>query len=302
MKEVVMVIGTPKSVVVGLDRSEAGRAAVEQAAELAVRRRAPLRLVHAYEASQYQIGPVPGAKEGVYELLRGASARLVQDTVDVLKVVYPELETSVRLEPGSAVQMLVEESRTAEAVVVGSRGSGGFADLLLGSTTLHLASQAHCPVLAVPVPVENRPHRHGVVVGVDGSPVSDEAVGAAFEWAAELREPLHAVHAWTDPARVGGAGVMMPVVYDPELVASEERRLIAETTAGWAEKYPDVQVTTSVLRGHPVRTLTAAATYTSLLVVGSRGRGALASTVLGSVSHGVLHHATSPVLVVRHES
>ena len=81
--------------------------------------------------------------------------------------------------------MLVDESRTADVVVVGARGSGGFADLVIGSTTLHLASQAHCPVLAVPVPVEQRPHRHGVVVGVDGSAVSTEAVGAAFEWAAD---------------------------------------------------------------------------------------------------------------------
>jgi nucleotide-binding universal stress UspA family protein len=297
-----MVVGTRRSVVVGLDRSEAGRAAVEQAAELAVRRKAPLRLVRAYEASQYQVGPVPGAREGVHELLRGASSRLVEDTLDVLDVVYPDLETSVRLEPGSAVKLLVEESRTADVVVVGARGSGGFADLVLGSTTLHLTSQAHCPVLAVPVPVEQRPHRHGVVVGVDGSAVSTDAVGVAFEWAAELHEPLHAVNAWTDPARSGGAGVMMPLVFDPELVEAEQRRVVAETTAGWAEKYPDVQLTTSVLRGHPVRTLTSAATYASLLVVGSRGRSALASTVLGSVSHGVLHHATGPVLVVRHES
>jgi nucleotide-binding universal stress UspA family protein len=297
-----MVVRTRRAVVVGLDRSEAGRAAVEQAAELAARRKAPLRLVRAYEASQYQIGPVPGAKAGVHELLRNASERLVKDTEDVLGVVHPDLELSDRLEAGSAVEVLVEESRTADVVVVGSRGSGGFADLVLGSTTLHLTSQAHCPVLAVPEPAEGRPHRHGVVVGVDGSPVSTEAVGAAFEWAAELHEPLHIVHAWTDPARTGGPGVMMPLVYDPRLVEDEERRVVVETTSGWAQKYPDVPVTTSVLRGHPVRTLTAAATYASVLVVGSRGRGTLASTVLGSVSHGVLHHATSPVLVVRHES
>ena len=199
------------------------------------------------------------------------------------------------------VQLLVEESRTADVVVVGACGSGGFADLVIGSTTLHLASQAHCPVLAVPVPVEQRPHRHGVVVGVDGSPVSTEAVGAAFEWAAELRSRCtRSTHGPTRRAVV--AGVMMPLVFDPALVEAEQRRVVAETTAGWAEKYPEVQLTTSVLRGHPVRTLTSAATYASLLVVGSRGRSALASTLLGSVSHGVLHHATSPVLVVRHES
>jgi nucleotide-binding universal stress UspA family protein len=91
---------------------------------------------------------------------------------------------------------------------------------------------------------------------------------------------------------------MMPLVYDPALVANEEKRVLAESMAGWSEKYPDVQVEYQILPGHPVQALVIGAATSSLLVVGSRGRGSLRSLLLGSVSHGVLHHTRGPVAVV----
>jgi nucleotide-binding universal stress UspA family protein len=184
--------------------------------------------------------------------------------------------------------------------VLGSRGSGDFVDLMIGSTTLHVASQAHCPVIAVPAPREGGPSRHGVVVGVDGSPDSENAIDVAFQLAAETHEPLRAVRAWADPA-VLGPGAMLPLVYDPALVTQEERLVLAEAMAGWSEKYPDVAVEQHVLRGHPVATLLRAGAEARYLVVGARGRGPLRSLLLGSVSHGVLHHADGPVVVVRRD-
>ena len=91
---------------------------------------------------------------------------------------------------------------------------------------------------------------------------------------------------------------MLPLVNDPRLVNDEERVAMAESMAGWSEKYPDVKVEHRVVRDHPVHALVAAAGHAQLLVVGSRGRGTLRSLLLGSVSHGVLHHATGPVAVV----
>jgi nucleotide-binding universal stress UspA family protein len=284
--------------VVGLDRSDAGRAAVEQAAEIAARKHMPLRLVHAYGPSHHGLRHATWTKEGVPELLSASARRLVDDTVDVLRLVYPDLAVTSRLEPGSAVGLLVEESRGAAFLVVGSRGSGGFADLAVGSTTQHVASQALCPVLAVPCPPDGEPERRGVVVGVDGSPVSEHAIELAFEMASELEQPLDAVHAWTDPAQLG-PGVMLPLVYDRDLVEDEERLVLAESLAGWADKYPDVVVTSTVTRDHPVPALVRASAGARVLVVGSRGRGPVSSALLGSVSHGVLHHATVPVAVVR---
>ena len=289
------------TIVVGLDRSDPGRAAVEYAAELAVRKHLPLRLVHADEPAQYALRPMPGRTVDIHGVLHNAAQRLVDETFEVLSLVYPTLPISVRLERGSPVEILLEESASAAVVVVGSRGSGGFTDLVIGSTPLHLASRSHCPVVAVPTPPSNEQPLHGVVVGVDGSEVSREAVVSALQAASELDEPLTAVHAWTDPARTG-AGVMLPLVYDPQLVNEEERRVLAEAMAGWAEKFPEVEVTQKVVRDHPVRALVAAASGARLLVVGSHGRGSVRSTLLGSVSHGVLHHATGPVEVVRHQA
>jgi nucleotide-binding universal stress UspA family protein len=91
---------------------------------------------------------------------------------------------------------------------------------------------------------------------------------------------------------------MLPLVYDPVLVNDEEQLVMAESMAGWSEKFPDVAVEHRVVRDHPVHALVGAADNARLLVVGSRGRGSLRSLLLGSVSHGVLHHATSPVAVV----
>ena len=199
----------------------------------------------------------------------------------------------------SATEALVEESHLAHTLVVGSRGAGGFAGLVIGSTTLHLTSSAACPVIAVPGPPDVDAPRRGVIVGVDGSPLSDAAIEYAFEVAADVGESLTAIHAWHDPTPTG-LGIMLPLFHDVKLVAQEERLVLAESMAGWQAKFPDVEVEHTVVLGHAVPALVSRAANARLLVVGSRGLGSIRSLVLGSVSHGVLHHATGPVAVVRH--
>jgi Universal stress protein UspA and related nucleotide-binding proteins len=286
------------AVIVGLDRSDPGRAAVEYAADLANRRHLPLRLLHAFEPSQYADRTTIGWREDVVALRRNSAQRLVDDTLEVLGILYPDLDVSAALHFGSATDMLIKASKDAHTVVLGSRGAGGFADLVIGSTTLHVTAHAKCPVIAVPGPPYAAVPRHGVVVGVDGSQLSEAAIGYAFEAASDVGEKLTAVHAWYDPAHTG-VGVMMPLGYDPTMAAREERLVMAESMAGWQEKFPDVEVEHLVVLGHPVPSLVSRATHARLLVVGSRGRSAVHSLVLGSVSHGVLHHATGPVAVVR---
>jgi nucleotide-binding universal stress UspA family protein len=287
-----------RSVVVGLDRSDHGRAAVEYAAAEADRRGLALRLVHAYESSQYEVRSSVGWSVDSPTIALNTAQRLIDDTTDVVHLAYPEMELTTRLEPGSAVQMLVDESEHAELIVLGCRGSGGFTDLVVGSVTLHVSSGAHCPVIAVPDPDRYPgPHR-GVVVGVDGSELSEAAIGFAFQAASTAGEPLTAVHAWKHPVQLG-PGVVIPQVYDDGSVREDERLALSESVAGWSEKYPDVPVEQKVVPWHPVKALAEESKSARLLVVGSRGRGAVRSAFLGSVSHGVLHHASCPVAVVR---
>jgi nucleotide-binding universal stress UspA family protein len=286
-----------RAVVVGLDRSETGRAAVEYAAELASRRHLPLRLVHVYEMLSTAVRPSFGGMPDMEGFIRNSAQRLLDETVEIVNLHHPDVAVATALRKGSPAHVLLEESQSAHTIVLGSRGSGGFADLLIGSTTLHVAAHADCPVIAVPSPPDPANPRHGVVVGADGSELSEAAIGYAFETASEMGEKLTAVHAWHDPARLG-VGMMMPHTVDPVDVIKDERSVLAESLVGWQEKFPDVVVEPKVALGHPVPTLITQAANARILVVGCRGRGALGSLVLGSVSHGVLHHATSPVAVV----
>ena len=288
---------TVSSVVVGLDGSDAGRAAVEYAAELASRRHLPLRLVHAFELIQTTVRPTYGWTPDAERVVRNSAQRLLDETVEVLGIAYPDIEVTAVLQKGSPVKMLLEESHDAHAVVLGSRGAGGFADLLIGSTTLHVAAHATCPVIAVPGLADANNPRHGVVVGVDGSALSDAAIGFAFETAAEVGEKLTAIHVWHDPTHTGIAR-MMPGTFNADEVGKGEGAVLAESMSGWLQKYPQVDVEQKVVMGHPVSALVSHAANARILVVGSRGRGPLSSLVLGSVSHGVLHHATAPVAVV----
>ena len=136
----------------------------------------------------------------------------------------------------------------------------------------------------------------GVVVGVDGSAVSELAVGYAFEQAALRGVPLEVVHVWWI---TGLGGLTQDIKND---MITQQRLTLSETLVGWSEKYPDVEVRESLPVGPTVFALTEAAKNAELLVVGSRGRGGFRSLLLGSVSQGVLQHASCTVAVVRARS
>jgi nucleotide-binding universal stress UspA family protein len=180
-------------------------------------------------------------------------------------------------------------------IVLGSRGRGGFAQLLAGSTALGTSTYAKCPVVVVKgSATEDGP----VVVGVDGSIAGDTATGFAFEAAAAWGAPLVAVIAWTD--------FLEPAFYDltwprPEWsrVEEVELRVLDQSLEGWREKFPDVRVERVVTQDPPVRSLLHHARKARLLVVGSRGHGVLAGMLLGSTSQALVHHSPCPLAVVR---
>jgi nucleotide-binding universal stress UspA family protein len=279
--------------VAGVDGSDSALEAARWAADEAVRKRVPLRLV--------SVAPVPivgtyvgdaGLSADLLDNLQADGQRLLDETRSALLARQPDLDVTVAVLVGPPNPTLVEESGEARLMVVGSRGLGGFRGMLVGSTAVALASRGSCPVAVI----RGGDRRGGpVVVGVDGSPASEAAVELAFEEASLRRAELVAVHTWLEHASVAA----VEPVLNSDVLAERGMESLAERLAGWAEKYPDVTVTRRVTRGRPIVNLLAAAADAQLLLVGSRGRGAFAGVVLGSTSQALVYHAPCPLIVAR---
>jgi len=136
-----------------------------------------------------------------------------------------------------------------------------------------------------------------VLVGVDGSPASDAALGFAFEEADRRGGVLRALHSWEPPASPW-RGERWPLSGSAKVAAAEGRR-VREWIQPWHDRHPLVAVEQNVTSDRPAVALIEAAKDATLLVVGSRGHGGFAGLLLGSVSQQVIHHAACPVAVIR---
>lgn len=281
-------------IIVGVDGSEHSLTAVSWAAATARCHGLPLRVVYAIPTWLYDLKHEDAGDE-ISDWLYDLDEDVVERAVAAARRVDPRLRVTAALVPGGAAGALIEVSKRAEMIVLAGRGRGEAAGLLLGSVTLQAVSHAACPVVVVRAP-ETEPHRE-IVVGVDGLADSQPALAFGFEEASRRGARLRAVHAWTRPAP-DTLGDMLPLVYDLDVTGEGERRLLSEAIAGWADKYPDVQVVADVVRTRPVRALVGASAHADLLVVGSRGRGGFAGLLLGSVSHALLHRSECPLVVV----
>jgi nucleotide-binding universal stress UspA family protein len=289
-----------RTIVVGIDGSTGSDHAVLAATDLAAQRHLGLHIVHGLQdtAPHYGIG-IAGTGTGV-DALRADGARILRAAVTLARGAGESVPTTTDMPTGPPAPLLTELSRTAGMVVVGHTGDGGFTDMLLGSTAAAVVSHAHCPVLVVrgrfgPAgPPEGGP----VVVGVDGSPVSEQAVAAAFEEASARGAPLVAVHAWSD-GNTDSRHRTNRYLADWDSIKDVEALVLAERLAGWQEKYPDVEVRRELVLDRPRHALLEWSATARLVVVGSRGRGGFRGMLLGSTSLALVQHARCPVLVVR---
>jgi nucleotide-binding universal stress UspA family protein len=290
---------TRHPVVAGVDGSPESIAALQAAAEEAARRERPLRIVSAYHWPVF--APAALTPPGPPDYDPAEEARQLLDAVAApLRQRYPRLDVTTQAFLGGPSNVLVEVSQGASLVVVGARGHGGFAGLLLGSVAAQVAGHAHCPVLVVHRPAEGQPAAAlPVVVGVDGSELSELAVEFAFAAASMRGVSLTAVQAWTDPPR-SGPSPFKPAPYDAEEARAAADRGLAESLAGYQERYPDVAVFRELVHSDdPARVLLSVAAAAGLLVVGCRGRGDFSGALLGSVSRKLIQHAHCPVAVAR---
>ena len=179
-------------------------------------------------------------------------------------------------------------------MVVGCRGRSPQDRRLLGSVSTGLLHHAHSPVAVIHdeaqvVGHDDRP----VLVGIDGSRASESATAIAFDEASWRGVDLVALHVWSDADMTVVRGIE-----DSALQVAAETTL-AESLAGWQDRYPEVTVHRLIEIEYPATRLLEYAKRAQLVVVGSHGRGGFAGMVLGSVGTAVAHAASVPVIVAR---
>ncbi|MFI2414386.1 universal stress protein [Streptomyces sp. NPDC018947] len=279
-------------VVVGVDGSESSLGAVDWATGEADLHGVALRIVYAslwerYEGAAFarEFGG-PAAQVTAEDVLAAAvrRARRARGGLPVTTAV-------VREEPE---YVLLRESRNASLLVVGSRGRGGFAGLVLGSVGLTVATRADCPVVVIRDDHDDAAvtGRHGrIVVGVADTPTA--AVRFACAEARRRDAVLEAVRAWRGPARETAGHP--PLTGGPERLYEE--RAAKELDAALAGAPGDVTLRRRVVEGPARRVLLDVGADADLLAVGRR-RSRHLGPHLGRVAHTVLHHRGCPVVIV----
>jgi nucleotide-binding universal stress UspA family protein len=278
-------------IVVGADGSDHGRAALLWAADTAVAYQLPLTVLYAR--------PDELARPTLIENPDG----VLGDAMALARAAHPALQIRALQMPDAPVQSLLAAGETADAIVLGSRGIEGFRGLLLGSTTMHVAPYAQCPVVVVHSGMEggtaftdaegSEGNPGQVVLGYDGSSASNRAAAFAFRHAAAVGCGVVAVtveagrgepDTWEVNPQDATPGSDTSAFHSPVIVT--------------AAAFPEVAVSFVAGTGRPAEVLLAEAIGAELLVVGSRGSGGFSGLVMGSVSQKVLAHAECPVAVL----
>jgi nucleotide-binding universal stress UspA family protein len=277
--------------VVGVDGSPDGKAALAWAAAQASRTKVGLRIVTAIGPNRQYVDNREAQRLMDQVLSEAGSDALAID---------PDLVISHAQYLGSPSGVLIEESDGAHLLVVGSRGMGGFAGLLLGSVSRRCLHGAKCPIVVVresdtPGSAGTIEHdRPRIVVGVDGSKSSNDALLWAGSQAQLTGAKLEAVMVW-EWMQSYGWGLVVPDGLDPRADAGQA---LTEALEPVGRAFPDVVVDPVVIQGPATELLVKASIGADLLVVGSRGHSEVLGILIGSVSEHCATHAHCPVLVM----
>jgi nucleotide-binding universal stress UspA family protein len=291
-----MIMAT-RPIVAGVDGSEESMRAAEWAATEAARHGAPLRIVSApaMPPRMRVYDTVPGTAASA---LRAMSARAIGEAVTRAEEMAANLVIGTDLLTGPPAAAVTDSGAGALMLVVGARGAGGFAAMLLGSVGRYAAMHASCPVVVVRQ--ETCAVSREVVVGIRDPHDTAGPLAFAFEEAALRGATVVAVHSWywfhpAFGAPRDGEATTQPA--DLARISADASRNLGDALTAWRDKYPAVPVRLDVVRGHPASVLASYSARADLVVIGRRG-GPVTGPAVGAVQHAVLHHAHGPVAVV----
>ena len=281
----------PRKIIVGYDRSADARAAAAWALDEAARTGASVQFFYAYQWPTW--APAASMVPGTAVYPDGETERAIKsslhEAVALARHTHPEVRTEISIAHSNAALTLVDRSREAALIVLGSQGHSSMTGLL-GSISIAVSAHAHCPVVVVKQRL-GEPGR--IVAGVDDSDAAEHIMAFAVEQAVARGVPLTVIRAFPPVA-----GLWEDTSAVERTISEQERRPFDDLVEAWQAKYPALEVTAEAVIDHAAAALTRASRDAQLLVVGSRGRGALRGMLLGSVSQNVLHRSECTVTVV----
>lgn len=290
-----MTTATIGRIVVGFDGSDQSTAALERAVDLAAALGSPLEIITSWRwPITWSTPPVGNSWSPLHD-----AEEIRQHAVELLeRRASPDLEVIARTVEGGAAEVLLAAASDAGLLIVGSRGRGGFRGLLLGSVSAACVQQATCPVL-VHRGVDETAASSGsspIVVGVDGSPESGQALRFAVVLARHLGLPVRTITTWHWPSALNRDEPAFEE-WSPE----RDALATASSAIDAAEDLldDDVEVTSELVEGPAATVLLEASCDAALLVLGSRGLGGFTGLLVGSVSQECAQHASCPVVVHR---
>ncbi|MFC7303483.1 universal stress protein [Streptomyces monticola] len=287
-----------RELTVGVDGSEAGLQALDWAVDEAVRCGVPLRIVHGSSWEWYE-GHEPSFSLN-RDAVRQHAERLVEGAAQHVLDRARAVRVTAQVLPDEPAAALIRESGSALAVVVGSRGRGELAGLLLGSVSLSVAAHAECPVIVVRGAAAGRTGVFGrVTVGVGDPQEAASAVEFALRSAERRGAALDAVHAWRCPAHEVPDHPRAEDLMDEH--RSRAEAALAEALPAATADRAVVAVRRVAVEGRSRTALLDASARSDLLVVGAHRRKGHLGMHLGPVNHAVLHHAKCPVALIPHD-